>query len=384
MPFSKPLPLSLYIHIPWCVRKCPYCDFNSHAANGALPEREYIDALLSDLEQETRCIEEREIGSIFIGGGTPSLFSPESIERLLNGVAHHVSINEEAEITLEANPGTLEAGKFSEFAAAGINRLSIGVQSFQNPALQRLGRIHQARDAFRAAEQAHAAGLENFNLDLMFGLPGQTPEHALRDLQNAVSLEPAHISWYQLTLEPNTAFHHSPPIDIPTDETCWEIQKQGQEFLEEHSYNQYEISAYSRKQQCKHNLNYWQFGDYIGIGAGAHAKITSHKAENVARTAKIKHPRDYLLQADSKNRISTSQLLSQQDLALEFMMNALRLTKGFEPALFEQRTGMPLESTNEQLQQAMDKDLLTISNNRIQPTTMGKRFLDDLVALFMS
>lgn len=384
MPFSKPLPLGLYIHIPWCVRKCPYCDFNSHAANGSLPEREYIDALLSDLEQESYLTENRAIETIFIGGGTPSLFSPESIERLLTGVKNYISVDEEAEITLEANPGALETGKFAEFSAAGINRVSIGVQSFQNHALQRLGRIHQAKDAFRAAEQAHAAGLENFNLDLMFGLPGQTPEHALKDLQNAVSLEPAHISWYQLTLEPNTAFHHSPPIDIPTDETCWEIQQQGQEFLAEHSYNQYEISAYARKQPCKHNLNYWQFGDYIGIGAGAHAKITSCQNDSITRTAKIKHPNDYLLQAGTQNRISTTQHLSQEDLILEFMMNTLRLTEGFESALFEQRTGLYLENINKQLQQAMDKDLLSFSGERIKPTTLGKRFLNDLIAQFMS
>ena len=389
MTFSMPIPLGLYIHIPWCVKKCPYCDFNSHAASDALPEREYIDALLSDLEQDLQSMEGRIVETIFIGGGTPSLFSPESIERLLVGVTKQLSLEKDAEITLEANPGTVESGKFAEFSAAGINRLSIGVQSFKDDALRRLGRIHSAKDALRAAEQAHDAGLNNFNLDLMFGLPTQTPKDAIRDLANAVSLEPTHISWYQLTLEPNTHFHHSPPSNLPSEETLWQIQQQGQEFLAQHAFRQYEISAYSRHQPCKHNLNYWRFGDYLGIGAGAHAKITDSKKAIVMRTAKTRNPRDYLRQSSthhsgSNNRISNTLYLSQSDLILEFMMNALRLTEGFEPTVFEQHTGLPLDNISELLEQATDKGLLHASNEKIQASPHGQRYLNNLLGIFMS
>lgn len=388
MTFSTPIPLGLYIHIPWCVQKCPYCDFNSHAVRDVLPEREYIDALLSDLELELPLVDERNIKTIFIGGGTPSLFKPESIERLLEGVANLITVEKNAEIALEANPGTVESGKFSEFSAAGINRLSIGVQSFQDDALHRLGRIHSAKDAIHAAEQAHDAGLNNFNLDLMFGLPGQTPKDAIRDLENAVSLEPSHISWYQLTLEPNTHFHHSPPNNLPSEETLWQIQQQGQELLAQHAFKQYEISAYSRNQPCKHNLNYWRFGDYLGIGAGAHAKITDSEQDIIMRTAKTKHPRDYLQQArlqqtGSDNRTSNTQYLSQDDLILEFMMNALRLTEGFEPALFEQHTGLSLDNISKLLEQATDKGLLHTSSERIQASPHGQRYLNNLLDIFM-
>ena len=353
-----------------------------------MPEREYIDALLSDLELELPFVEGRNIKTIFIGGGTPSLFKPESIERLLIGVAKQLSLEKDAEITLEANPGTVESGKFAEFSAAGINRLSIGVQSFQDDALRRLGRIHNAKDAMHAAEQAHDAGLNNFNLDLMFGLPGQTPKDAIRDLANAASLEPTHISWYQLTLEPNTHFYHSPPSDLPSEEALWQIQQQGQEFLSQHAFRQYEISAYSRNQPCKHNLNYWRFGDYLGVGAGAHAKITDSRQAIIMRTAKIKHPRDYLQQsssqqADSNNRISNTQYLSRDDLILEFMMNALRLTEGFEPILFEQHTGLSLDNISELLEQATDKGLLHTSSERIQASPHGQRYLNNLLDIFM-
>lgn len=384
MSLSKPPPLGLYIHLPWCVRKCPYCDFNSHAIkNDSLPESEYIDALLADLSQDLPLPDKREVETIFIGGGTPSLFSPESIDRLLTGLAQHITIANDAEITLEANPGTVETGRFAEFSAAGINRLSIGVQSFQDDALQRLGRIHGAKDAFLAAEQAHKAGLENFNLDLMFGLPRQTPKYALKDLQNAVSLEPAHISWYQLTLEPNTHFYQSPPPGIPADETIWEIQQQGQQYLAQHDFLQYEISAYARKQSCKHNLNYWQFGDYLGIGAGAHSKITNSNRTCINRTAKVKHPRDYMAHANTADRISNTRQLSVQDLTLEFMMNALRLNEGFEPVLFNQRTGLSLESIDVLLTQASEKDFLDVKDDNIQATILGQRFLNDLLSIFM-
>jgi len=382
--FTEPLPLGLYIHIPWCIRKCPYCDFNSHTTqNNRLPEREYIDALLADLAQDLPLPDERKVDTIFIGGGTPSLFAPESIERLLTGLAQHIMVADDAEITMEANPGAVEAGKFAEFRAAGINRLSIGVQSFQDDALNRLGRIHGKKDAFLAVEQAHEAGLENFNLDLMFGLPGQTLEYARKDLMNAVSLEPAHISWYQLTLEPNTHFYHAPPANIPADEDLWKIQQQGQRYLAEQEFLQYEISAYTRTQSCKHNLNYWQFGDYLGIGAGAHAKITDSTKASVIRTAKIKHPRDYIAHKNTAARISKTLPLSTQDLSLEFMMNTLRLNEGFEPVLFNQRTGLSLESIDALLTQAADKDLLDVNNDRIQATALGRRFLNDLLNIFM-
>jgi oxygen-independent coproporphyrinogen-3 oxidase len=276
-------PLSLYIHVPWCVRKCPYCDFNSHELRTELPEHQYIDALLQDLQQDLPRVWGRTVQTVFIGGGTPSLLSAEAIDRLLSGLRTCITLDPAAEVTLEANPGTVEAQRFSEYRSAGINRLSIGIQSFSNDLLQSLGRIHNRREAIRAAELAHGAGLDNFNLDLMFALPGQSQQQAAKDVHDAIALEPAHISYYQLTLEPNTWFHKHPPV-LPDDDAAWQIQRQGQELLTEHGYLQYEVSAYARQdQRCRHNLNYWQFGDYLGIGAGAHGKISSTAPMGIAR-----------------------------------------------------------------------------------------------------
>ena len=295
--FTAPIPLALYVHIPWCARKCPYCDFNSHEARGPVPESAYVDALLADLEQDLPRVWGRRIESVFIGGGTPSLFSAEALDRLLAGLRARLPLRPDTEITLEANPGAVEQGKFAEFREIGINRLSIGVQSFNDEQLQRLGRIHDRRVAFAAAEAAHVAGLDNFNLDLMFGLPEQTVEQALADIANAVALQPAHLSYYQLTIEPNTRFYQSPPT-LPDDETISLMQERTQAELARQGYRQYEVSAYAREtRRCRHNLNYWEFGDYLGIGAGAHGKLTDPAAGRIHRLWKLKQPRDYLAMA---------------------------------------------------------------------------------------
>ena len=309
--FTALPPLSLYIHLPWCVRKCPYCDFNSHevkSANGELPEMEYVDAMLKDLEQDLPRIWGRRVMSVFIGGGTPSLLSPEAMDRLLSGLRARLVINADAEITLEANPGTAEQEKFREYRALGINRLSIGVQSFHDDALQKLGRIHGRNEAIRAAEMAHAAGFDNFNLDLMFALPNQTPKQAAEDVATAIDLEPAHISYYQLTLEPNTLFYAQPPV-LPDNDIAWQMQQAGQQQLGEANYGQYEVSAYAQpKRQCAHNLNYWQFGDYLGIGAGAHGKITDASQQNITRLAKCRHPQDFMTTAGTTKSIQSERV----------------------------------------------------------------------------
>lgn len=328
--FTTLPPLSLYIHLPWCVRKCPYCDFNSHevkSTNGALPEAAYIDALLRDLEQDLPRIWGRRVMSVFIGGGTPSLFSPEALDRLLSGLRARLAINADSEITLEANPGTAEQEKFTEYRALGINRLSIGVQSFHDDALQRLGRIHGRDEAIRAAEMAHAAGFDNFNLDLMFALPQQTARQAAEDVATAIALEATHISYYQLTLEPNTLFHAQPPI-LPDNDLAWQMQQAGQEQLATADYEQYEVSAYAQtKRQCAHNLNYWQFGDYLGLGAGAHGKITDAAQQNITRLSKHRHPQKFMQTAGTAQSIQSERILTRKDVGLEFMMNALRLNK---------------------------------------------------------
>jgi putative oxygen-independent coproporphyrinogen III oxidase len=380
IPSTTPPPLSLYVHIPWCVRKCPYCDFNSHAAGESLPQRQYVDALLADLEDDRRDVGGREVISVFIGGGTPSLFSCESIARLLDGVRARVPLALDAEVTLEANPGTLERGKFGEYRAAGVNRLSIGVQSFDDTLLGRLGRIHNGRDAVRAAESAHAAGFDDFNLDLMFGLPGQVPGQALRDLRNAVDLEPTHLSWYQLTIEPNTRFWHQPP-SLPDDETVWAIQRAGQALLAQRGFGQYEVSAYAKAaRRCRHNLNYWGFGDYLGIGAGAHGKHTDPGNWRVTRRWKHRHPRRY--QERAATAVAGEQYLDASELVLEFMMNALRLTDGVAETLFPQRTGLALERIDAMLDRAQTGGLLRRTHGQLRPTALGRRFLNDLVALF--
>ena len=381
--FTTLPPLSLYIHFPWCVRKCPYCDFNSHELKKDLPEQQYIDALLTDLDQELPAIWGRPITSIFMGGGTPSLFSPEAIDKLISGIRARLNINNDIEITMEANPGTAEQSKFNEFYSAGINRLSIGIQSFNDDHLQKLGRIHNRTEAIKAAEIAHDAGFNNFNLDLMFALPEQTLKQAIEDIHNAIDLEPSHISHYQLTIEPNTFFHHHPPV-TPDDETSWQIQEQCQAILAEHGYMQYEVSAYAKnKQQCQHNLNYWQFGDYLGIGAGAHDKITHPHQQQIERKWKTKQPQQYLEDISAGNAIQGQRTLSRTDAGLEFMMNALRLTDGFDSSLFAQHSGLAINTIEKPLRLAEEKGWLEWQTHWILPTEKGKQYLNDLVALFL-
>ena len=377
------IPLSLYIHIPWCEKKCPYCDFNSHLANTEINEPDYVNALLADLKADltlfSQSIQDRTLSSIFIGGGTPSLFSEKSISAILDGVAKQIAFSENIEITLEANPGSAEAGKFQGFQQAGVNRLSIGVQSFNQTHLKALGRIHSNKEAVLAAGFAVEAGFENFNLDLMFGLPSQTLEQALSDVKQAIELQPSHLSCYQLTIEPNTLFHHQPPI-TPNDETLWEMQNDIQSALALENYQQYEVSAYSLiNRQCKHNLNYWQFGDYLGIGAGAHGKITNVNGQ-VIRNWKIKHPNSYLQRAtDEKPFSGANNEVKQDQLPFEFMLNALRLSDGFKLELFEQRTGLPLSTIEKQLSKHQQQNLISIEAGELLLKKRGKSMLNELL-----
>ncbi len=388
--FTTLPPLSLYVHIPWCVRKCPYCDFNSHALSKpkanelkeALPEFEYVDALLRDLEQDLPRVWGRSVSSIFFGGGTPSLFSAEAIDRLMSGLRARLTINANAEITLEANPGTVEQQRFSDYRDCGINRLSIGVQSFNNDILQNLGRIHDRQEAIRAAEIAHAVGFTNFNLDLMFALPGQTLSQAQEDVATAIDLEPTHISYYQLTLEPNTLFYSQPP-NLPNENLAWQIQEEGQELLAKAEYKQYEVSAYAKdKHQCTHNNNYWLFGDYLGLGAGAHGKLTDASQQNITRLVKKRHPKEYMETAGLPQNIQSEKMVTRDEVGLEFMMNALRLVNGFESGLFAGHTGQPIRIVEQALREAEEKQLLEWTTKTIRPTERGRRFLDDLLALF--
>ena len=377
-------PLSLYVHVPWCVRKCPYCDFNSHEAADGIPEAAYIDALIADLEQELPAVWGRPVVSVFIGGGTPSLLSGEAIDALLCAVRARLKLLPGAEITLEANPGAVEQGRFREFRAAGVNRLSIGVQSFADDMLARIGRIHGGAEAVRAAEAAHAAGFDNFNLDLMFGLPGQDLDGALADLRQAIALAPTHLSWYQLTLEPNTAFHHAPPV-LPDDDLRYDMQVRGQSLLAGAGFANYEVSAYARDGfRCRHNLNYWQFGDYLGIGAGAHQKLTLPQPARIERTAKRRHPRDYLAGAGGAERIASHVALTREDAAFEFVMNALRLNEGFATRLFEERTGLPLKAIETPLHEAEARGLLSWDVQVVRPTALGRLHLNTLLELFLA
>ena len=381
--FTTLPPLALYIHFPWCVQKCPYCDFNSHELKNDLNEKEYIEALIQDLEQELPLFWGRSISSIFMGGGTPSLFSPESIDRLISALRARVTFAPNIEITMEANPGTVELGKFNEFRHAGINRLSIGIQSFNDEKLKKLGRIHGRKEAIRAAEFAHDAGFNSFNLDLMYGLPYQSLAQAVDDIETALALEPKHLSHYQLTIEPNTLFHRYPPT-VPDDDNLWEIQEACQASLAKHNYAQYEISAYAKDDfQCQHNLNYWQFGDYLGIGAGAHGKLTNAPQQEINRSWKVKQPQDYLNSASSDKRISGQKILTRDDASFEFMMNALRLNNGFETEIFQQHVGLPISVVEKALKQAEEKDWITWELKRIKPTDKGRQFLNNLLELFM-
>lgn len=373
-------PLALYIHIPWCVRKCPYCDFNSHAASPTLPEEEYVDALLADLDLELHAVHGRELSSIFFGGGTPSLFSAQALGRLLKGVEQRIPFAGDIEVTLEANPGTFEQEKFTAYRALGINRLSIGIQSFQEQKLKALGRIHNGDEAIRAAGMARQAGFDNFNLDLMHGLPDQSLDDALDDLRQAIAMKPTHLSWYQLTLEPNTVFWNQPPV-LPEDDTLWDIQEAGQALLAEHGYAQYEVSAYAQPgRAARHNLNYWSFGDFIGIGAGAHGKL-SHPDGRIQRTWKTRLPKDYLNPA--KPFKAGEKDLGNEELPFEFLMNALRLTDGVDAALFAQRTGLDLSSLAEGRRQAEQSGLLQVEPSRLAATARGQLFLNDLLQYFL-
>ncbi|MCG8072000.1 MAG: radical SAM family heme chaperone HemW [Candidatus Thiodiazotropha taylori] len=376
-------PLSLYIHIPWCVRKCPYCDFNSHAVKQGLPEQAYVDALLNDLSLDSKLIDGRQLSSIFIGGGTPSLFSSTAVARLLEGIERRFAFAESMEITLEANPGAVEAGSFAGYRQAGVNRLSLGFQSLQTSMLQALGRIHSPQEARDAFAQARKAGFDNINIDLMFGLPEQTLAMAEVDLAAAIELDCEHLSYYQLTLEPNTPFHHAPPA-IPDDEQLWQMQQQGMERLANAGYSHYEVSAYARQgRECRHNINYWRFGDYLGIGAGAHAKLSLADGR-VKRFWKQRHPDAYLAADKTSDFIQGERLLAEEDLVMEFMMNALRLLEGVELNLFECHTGVAPEKIETALQQAVARELLQPVEQRLCPSPLGQRFLNDLISLFSS
>jgi oxygen-independent coproporphyrinogen-3 oxidase len=374
-------PLSLYIHVPWCVRKCPYCDFNSHQQQGELPEVEYVAALLQDLQQDSAYIQGRALHSIFIGGGTPSLFSAASYATLLAAIQTVVPFADAIEITLEANPGTFEQEKFSAYRQAGINRLSIGIQSFNDAHLKQLGRIHGGDEAQRAAAIAHKAGFTNFNLDLMFGLPGQTTAQACADLQTAIACAPTHLSWYQLTIEPNTEYFSRPPT-LPQDDAIAEMQEAGIAMLESHGFARYEISAYSKPgRQARHNLNYWDFGDYLGIGAGAHGKITNADSGVILRTRKTRMPAHYL--DPDREFTAETKAVAAEDLPLEFMMNALRLNAGVPLHYFAERTGLPASSLQTSMHKLQQRGLLAIDPLHLQPTALGLLHLNELLLEFM-
>ncbi|MCC2637009.1 MAG: YggW family oxidoreductase [Moraxellaceae bacterium] len=401
-------PLSLYIHVPWCVRKCPYCDFNSHAAGAGLPEREYIAALLVDLEQDAALAQGRPIATIFIGGGTPSLFSAAAYEELFAGLRRHLVLAEDIEITLEANPGTVEQEKFRAYRALGINRLSIGVQSFAPEQLKALGRIHGRDEALRAAEAARAAGFDNFNIDLMHGLPGQSLDDALADIRQAIALAPTHLSWYQLTIEPNTAFYRDPPV-LPEDDTLWAIQEEGQAVLAAAGYRQYEVSAYAQAgRECRHNRNYWEFGDYLALGAGAHGKITRHAGSNrgastpdtqrridvagsallreggVWRYAKTRQPRDYLAARETGRFSASTSFVETEALVFEFMLNTLRLRDGVPAALFAERTGLALTMVADTLAALRREGLLVDDDARLACTPAGFNYLNTVLQRFLA
>jgi oxygen-independent coproporphyrinogen-3 oxidase len=381
--FTALPPLSLYIHVPWCVRKCPYCDFNSHKSPQEIPEQAYVDALIRDLEQEIPLIWGRSVQSIFIGGGTPSLLSAEAYDRLFSAIRALLPLQHNAEITLEANPGTVEAGRFEAYRNIGINRLSIGIQSFDNEALKALGRIHDSQQAIAAVETARQAGFDNFNLDLMFGLPGQDEAKARHDVETAIALNPAHISYYQLTIEPNTLFYSQPPV-LPEDDPIYDWQLANQAKLAEAGYQQYETSAYARKgKQCRHNINYWQFGDYLGIGAGAHGKISSASPQQIERRVKQKQPQAYLDTAGSDNCLLERSWVDEKEVGFEFMLNAMRLLDGVPTPLFQQHTGVPISHIKKPLAEAEKLGLIEHDIHRLRPTEIGQRYLNTLIEQFL-
>ena len=376
-------PLSLYVHLPWCVRKCPYCDFNSHTAGADAPRRRYLDALLTDLESEARRADGRRIETVFLGGGTPSLFSPREIRRLLQGVQSMFPVADDAEVTMEANPGTVELSSPAKYREAGVTRLSIGAQSLNNESLQRLGRIHSREDIIRVARETRMAGFDSFNIDLMHGLPGQAVSEALDDVSALIELKPAHISWYQLTLEPNTVFFARPPGNLPDEDTIAEIQDKGASLLADAGYRQYEVSAFARDEQvCRHNVNYWLFGDYLAAGAGAHGKLTTD--EGVFRYRKPANPQQYMAATEADGDAVPLVRVSDQDRLFEFMLNALRLIDGFDEALFVARTGLDAGRLAAAMRPALEQGLVARdAAARWRATDLGRRFLNDLQASFL-
>ncbi|WP_372018627.1 radical SAM family heme chaperone HemW [Pseudoxanthomonas sp. 10H] len=383
-PSLIPPPLSLYVHLPWCVRKCPYCDFNSHAGKGALPFGDYVDALVRDLEHDLPLVWGRTVHSVFFGGGTPSLFPPEAIDRILQAASARLRFAPDAEITLEANPGTAEHGRFDGYRAAGVNRVSFGIQSFDDGCLQRLGRIHDSGEAEAAVKLAQDAGFDNLNLDLMYALPGQDLAMAERDLERAFALQPAHISHYQLTLEPNTVFFARPPQGIPDDDAAWDIQERCQAMLAAAGYAHYETSAYARPgRQCAHNLNYWRYGDYLGIGAGAHGKITLGAEQSILRRWKHKHPASWMAAAGGVEAIGGDDRIDPARRPFEYMLNALRLEEGFALSDFESRTGLSRDIIQPALDTAREREWLCLSDSRVAPTALGRRFANDVIGLFL-
>ena len=375
-------PISLYIHIPWCIEKCPYCDFNSHKLRGEIPEQDYLHALLEDLSKDLAYVQGRLLETIFIGGGTPSLLSAAGIGWLLTEIEKKIPFKENIEITLEANPGAIENQKIADFKDAGINRFSFGVQSFQQEKLTKLGRIHGVEEAKTAAKQAHHVGMKTFNLDLMHGLPDQSLNDALSDLQTAINLKPTHLSWYQLTIEPNTQYFSHPP-ELPEDEVLWDIQEKGQQLLAANGYLQYEISGYSKVGfECLHNLNYWRFGDYIGIGCGAHGKLTLPLQNKILRTTKIKHPKGYL--DPTRAYLDELTTVEKNDLAFEYMINRMRLFETIPFTEFEDFTGLSIHSVNQPIQNAITKNLLIEDEDSWKVTPLGHRYLNELLTLFMN
>ncbi len=384
MPDLIPPPLSLYVHLPWCVRKCPYCDFNSHGAKGELPFDDYIAALVRDLEHDLPLVWGRTVHSVFFGGGTPSLFPAAAIETILSAASARLRFAPDAEITLEANPGTAEHDRFEGYRAAGVNRISFGIQSFDDGCLQRLGRIHDSGEAEAAVKLAQDAGFDNLNLDLMYALPGQDLAMAEADLERAFALQPAHISHYQLTLEPNTVFFARPPQGIPEDDEAWDMQERCQARLAEAGYGHYETSAYARAgRQCAHNLNYWRYGDYLGIGAGAHGKITLGADQSILRRWKHKHPATWMAAAGTDQAIGGDDRIAPDQRPFEYMLNALRLHEGFALADFEVRTGVARTRIASALAQAQARGWLQADAARVVPTALGRRFANDVISLFL-
>ena len=376
-------PLSLYVHIPWCVRKCPYCDFNSHSAPEALPAKTYVRALLADLERDLPMVWGRPVRSIYFGGGTPSLFKAELIGEFLSSARALLDVSPDAEITLEANPGTIERDSFSAYAQAGVNRVSLGVQSFDDELLGRIGRIHDHADIERSLGSLRSAGIANFNIDLMFALPGQSPARSRRDLELAIEAGPAHVSLYHLTIEPNTAFAAKPPV-LPSDDVSWEMQQTGLEMLEAAGYRQYEISAFARKGlESRHNMNYWRYGDFLAIGAGAHAKITTPADGRVRRFARHRHPKQYLRGLKNGDWLAETRLIDDEERVFEFFLNQLRLKDGVFIDDFSARTGLPWQAVESRVQIAVDRGLLERHEQRLKPTGLGWKFVNDIQQLFL-